>query len=141
MSSRAIISGIVGIAVVVVTTAATPDTPAPTTALMKRTREIEVRLKELEVVLSGDKILEKYQEPIPLSIVDRVGNIVSALWGSTAAPTGTQQRSYKVAAGKFTLVLDKLRAIVETDLKQVESQAEALGAPWTPGRVPVWKQN
>ena len=117
------------------------DTPAPTAALASRTREIEQKLKDLDKLLTGDKILEKYQEPVPPSIVERVSGIVGALWGITSAPTGTHQRSYEFAAAEFAPALDKLRTLVETDLKQLESQAEALGAPWTPGRVPVWKKD
>ena len=117
------------------------DTRAPTFALLTRTRETEQRLKDLDIALSGDKLLEKYQEASPPSITVRVNTIVGSLWASTAAPTGTHERGYEIAANEFALVLEKLRALVETDLKQVETQAESLGAPWTPGRVPVWKKN
>jgi hypothetical protein len=44
-----------------------------------------------------------------------------------------------VAAQEFAPVLEKLRVLVETDLKALESKAEAAGAPWTQGRVPAWK--
>ena len=117
------------------------DTRAPTFALLTRTRETEQRLKDLDIALSGDKLLDKYQEASPPSITERVNTIVGSLWASTAAPTGTHERGYEIAANEFALVLEKLRALVETDLKQVETQAESLGAPWTPGRVPVWKKN
>ena len=117
------------------------DTPASTAALQTRLRDAELKLKDLDTLLSGDKILAKYQEPVPPSIVDRVSGIVSSVWAITSAPTGTHQRSYEFAAGEFAPVLDKLRTVIEIDLKQIESQAEALGAPWTPGRVPIWKPN
>jgi hypothetical protein len=42
-------------------------------------------------------------------------------------------------AAEFEKVLAVLKPVVETDLRRVEEQAEAAGAPWTPGRVPVWK--
>jgi hypothetical protein len=32
---------------------------------------------------------------------------------------------------------EKLRALVEVDLKAVEQALDAAGAPWTPGRVPA----
>ena len=117
------------------------DTPAQTLTMLSRIREIEQRLKDLDTQLTGDKSLAKYQEPVPPSIGDRVNNIVGALWGSTSAPTQTHQRSYEIAADEFAPALENLRALVESDLKQLEAQAEALGAPWTPGRVPVWKKN
>jgi hypothetical protein len=33
-----------------------------------------------------------------------------------------------------------LKELVEVDLKGIETTLERLGAPWTPGRVPEWKQ-
>jgi len=34
---------------------------------------------------------------------------------------------------------DELRALVDTELKRVESAAEQAGVPWTSGRLPEWK--
>jgi hypothetical protein len=36
--------------------------------------------------------------------------------------------------------LEKLRQLVEKDLKKLEEEMEAVGAPWTPGRIPKWKK-
>jgi len=46
---------------------------------------------------------------------------------------------YDIAAAQFAPVLEKLRALIEVDLRQLEEQAETAGSPWTPGRVPAWK--
>jgi photosystem II stability/assembly factor-like uncharacterized protein len=115
------------------------EAPAADAALVVRTRELSVRLKGLEEQLSGDKILAKYQEPVPPSIVDRVQRIVYALWSSTSAPTETQRRAYAAAAQEFSSVLASLRALVDVDLAELETRAEAAGAPWAGGRVPVWR--
>ena len=37
------------------------------------------------------------------------------------------------------LIPTPLRPVIETDLRRVEQEAEAAGAPWTSGRLPVWK--
>jgi hypothetical protein len=68
-----------------------------------------------------------------------VQGIVSGAWGSTAAPTKTHQDAYALAAESFAPVLEKLRALIDVDLKGLEDRLESLGAPWTPVRVPVWK--
>jgi hypothetical protein len=31
-------------------------------------------------------------------------------------------------------------SVIDVDLKALEGKMESLGAPWTPGRVPVWKE-
>jgi len=35
--------------------------------------------------------------------------------------------------------LEKLRTLAEQDIIQLENELEEAGAPWTPGRVPTWK--
>jgi hypothetical protein len=47
---------------------------------------------------------------------------------------------YTVAAQDFERVLANLRTLVEVDLARLEKEMEAAGAPWTPGRIPVWKE-
>lgn len=115
------------------------ETPAASPALLARARELELRLKDLQTSLSGDRVLAKHQEPVPPSIVGRVQSVVEGHWSTTSAPTGTHVRSYEVAAQGFAPVLGKLKTLVETDLKDLETKSEAAGAPWTPGRVPAWK--
>jgi photosystem II stability/assembly factor-like uncharacterized protein len=115
------------------------EAPAASPVLLKQVQGLEVRLKGIQTLLSGDRTLAKYQEPVPPSISDRVESVVHGHWSSTSAPTGTHLRSYEVASHEFAPVLENLRALVETDLKDLEAKAEAAGAPWTPGRVPVWK--
>ena len=115
------------------------DTPGADAALLGRTRELRLKLKEVTTALTGDKVVAKLQEPVSPSVVARVESVVSGHWSTTGAPTATHRRSYEVAAAEFAPLLEKLRALVGVDLKDLESRAEALGAPWTPGRVPAWK--
>ena len=115
------------------------DTPAADPGLLMRARELGLGLKDLQEQLSGDEVVSKHQEPVAPSIVGRVQRVVESQWSSTSAPTGTQRRAYEIASQGFVTVLEKLRTLVETDLKGLEAKAEAAGAPWTPGRVPEWK--
>jgi hypothetical protein len=115
------------------------DAPAADAALAARARELGRKLKDLEVPLTGDKVVAKYQEPVDPSIVDQVQRIVYSLWASTSAPTGTQQRAYDVAAQAFAPVLEKLKALTEVELPDLGRKAEAAGAPWSSGRVPAWR--
>jgi hypothetical protein len=58
---------------------------------------------------------------------------------STSRPTQTQTDHYAIAAQDFEQTLAQLRALVEGDLAKLEKAMEAAGAPWTPGRIPEWK--
>ena len=113
------------------------DAPAADPALADRARALEARLKDLQVALTGDQALAEKNEPVPPSIHDRVQQVVGGTWYSTSAPTQTHHEGYDLAAAQFGPALEKLRALVD-DLKQLETQAEGAGAPWTPGRVPTW---
>jgi hypothetical protein len=114
------------------------DTPGADPKLPEELRLLEGRLKDVSVALSGDPVLQKHNEPTPPSIADRVQSVVSGYWGTTSAPTATHRKAYEIAAGDFTDALQKLRVLLETDLKGLEDRAETAGAPWTPGRIPTW---
>jgi photosystem II stability/assembly factor-like uncharacterized protein len=115
------------------------DTPAADPALADEARAIEARLEDLRVELTGDEVVAGYNEPTPMSIVSRVQQIVEENWRTTAAPTGTQEQGYRIAAEEFAEVLARLQTLVEQDLQGLEAKAEAAGAPWTPGRLPRWQ--
>ena len=54
-------------------------------------------------------------------------------------PTATQRDAYRIAGEEFADELTKLRKIMQDELPPLEKAAEAAGAPWTPGRLPEWK--
>jgi photosystem II stability/assembly factor-like uncharacterized protein len=117
------------------------DTPGADSALADRARDIEKRLMDAQEALIGDRTKDRRDEPTPPSILRRVSGIVRGHWSSTYGPTKTHRRTYEIAAEEFEEVLGKLRALIEVDLKQLETDMEAAGAPWTPGRaIPDWKR-
>ena len=52
--------------------------------------------------------------------------------------TGTHRETYRTVAERFPQVQSDLAAI-DADLAGFEKMLEAMGAPWTPGRSPVWR--
>ena len=115
------------------------DTPAAAPELAERTRSLGGRLADLQVALTGDDTIGSRAEPAPPSIVEVVQDIVGAQWASTAPPTGTSEAAYAAAAAAFEPVLEELRRLIEDDLGALEADLEAVGGPWTPGRVPTWR--
>ena len=101
-------------------------------------RKIELRLLDLLIELEGDDTISNRSEPTPPSLSRRIGRVVWGSWESTAAPTVTHRESYTVVATHFPRVQHGLRDI-DADLMEIESLLEAMGAPWTPGRTPVWR--
>jgi photosystem II stability/assembly factor-like uncharacterized protein len=117
------------------------ETPAAEAKLSDDAASIEKRTNEILRTLRGDTALRQRQEILPPSIVERVNTIVSDQRMSTSAPTQTQKDHYTAAAQEFELVLSRLRPLIESDLAKLEKAMEAAGAPWTPGRIPEWKDN
>jgi len=116
------------------------ETPKLPVNISKDVYTIEKRLNAANSLLNGDAVLAKSEfETLP-SINGRIDGIVSGLWRTTAAPTKTFMESYELAAKQFAPVLTELKSIGEA-MKKVEAELEKNGAPYTPGRVPEWKEN
>ncbi len=119
--------------------AALVDTPAAGVDLVNRLRGIELELMELQTELTGDRsVARRYEATLP-SIVSRVQRIVYGQWASTSPPTQTNRDAYDIASAAFGGVLEQLTELVDGDLAGLEADAEAAGAPWTPGRMPTWQ--
>jgi len=114
------------------------DAPKADAKLMEDVRALENRLKDIDTALNGDRVVAGHSEPTPPSIVDRAQAVVGGTWSAEAPATETQNRSYAIAADAFGPVLDRLRTLVEVDMKALGDRLEAVGAPWSPGRVPRW---
>jgi len=72
--------------------------------------------------------------------MQRISGIAGRQWSNTLdAPTATQRRQYDIVAAEFGGVLEKLRTLIDADVKRLGERAEAAGAPWTSGRIPTWK--
>ena len=116
---------------------ATPGLDA--SAYEVRIAALEARLFDVRRVLSRDRTALDRAEFAPPSVVQRIGRIVRSGLSATSAPTDTHRESYAVASDLLAEASEALRSLLEEDLAALESELEAAGAPWTPGRpVPRW---
>ena len=115
------------------------DTPSLGDKLLDDAAALDKRTNEILLALRGDTVLRARNINLTPSISERVGYIVGAQRMSTARPTQTQVNQYAAAAQDFEQTLAQLRQLIEGDLARLEKQMEAAGAPWTPGRIPDWK--
>ena len=113
--------------------------PKRAAALADRTRSLELRLTDLRTELDGDRTISKRHEPGPVSIRERISQVVWGSWESTSDPTQTHRDNYAIASERFAPVLERLTRLVEEDLTALEADLEEARAPWTPGRVPTWR--
>ncbi|MCX6565036.1 MAG: glycosyl hydrolase [Candidatus Aminicenantes bacterium] len=113
------------------------DTPGADPKLAEAARAIETGIREALRVLVGDFTVMRRSEARTPSLMDRV----SGQLGSTGPITATVKKDYEIAADGFGAVLEKLRGLIDGDLRKLGEAMEAAGAPWTPGRtLPVWKK-
>jgi photosystem II stability/assembly factor-like uncharacterized protein len=115
------------------------ETPNASEKLLEEAAALEKRKNEILRALRGDQALRQRNMNLPASISERVGDIVGGQRMSTQRPTQTHKDQYAAAAAEFEGTLNSLRQLIEVDLQKLEKQMEAAGAPWTPGRVPDWK--
>jgi photosystem II stability/assembly factor-like uncharacterized protein len=109
------------------------QTPADTTGLIDRVQQLQKRNTAAVTKLRGDRVLRARQDLTPQSINDRVGQIEAEEYLATSKPTATHVQSYEIANEEFKAVLNDMR-VIDNELRTVESEAEKLGAPWTPLR-------
>ncbi len=115
------------------------ETPNAPEKLLDDASALEKRKNEILRALRGDQALRQRNMNLPPAISERVGSIVGSQRMSTSRPTQTQMDQYATAAQDFETALNQLRQLIEVDLARLEKQMEAAGAPWTPGRIPEWK--
>jgi len=115
------------------------ETPSAPEKLMSDAAALDKRTNEILRALTGDQALRQRNMNLPPSIAERVGSVAGSQRTSTSRPTQTQIDQYAAAAQEFETTLNQLRQLIEGDLAKLEKQMEAAGAPWTPGRIPEWK--
>lgn len=113
---------------------ATPGGPA----LADRGRALNQRLRALRTEMDGDHVIGGTNEPTPPTLIGRIQRVVFNTWSTVAPPTATHRRNYQIASEELAELLPRFRAFLD-DQKKLEDDAEAAGAPWTPGRVPTWR--
>lgn len=114
------------------------ETPGADPALAAREEALRLKLRDLEIRLSGDPTVSAQDEAQEATINDRVAGIVDRLWLAAVPPAASDEAQYRYAGEAFTGVLASLKTIIEWDIPSLESDLEKAGAPWTPGRLPEW---
>lgn len=118
------------------------STPGASQELMNKARALAVELEALNFKMNGVSAKASGEEtpPAQVPINDRLGNISYTHMGSTTGITTSEKQGYEILKEEFPPVLDAVKRIIETDIPALEAELNKIGAPWTPGRIPVWKE-
>jgi photosystem II stability/assembly factor-like uncharacterized protein len=115
--------------------AAVDLTPSATEEQAQKVRDLAARMVTLTTLLNGDATVRARHEPTQWSVAGRTSSLYGAISGSQNRISGNHLASLEIAEAEYTRVADQLRAL-QTELNELEAELEALGAPWTPGRIP-----
>ncbi|MFK8011282.1 MAG: hypothetical protein AB8B80_04525 [Marinicellaceae bacterium] len=100
---------------------------------------IRDRMIQFKVKLNGDSTISSRAEPVPWSVSQRVGTLFGSIIKTQYdVPQGFKD-SYKIAEQELSDLVKELKSL-DADLKSFEQYIESKGAPWTPGRLPTWKE-
>jgi hypothetical protein len=116
--------------------------PGANTELRARISSVSKQLEDvmLKFNTKSDSPSDEENPPAPVTLYNRLWKMAWAHWGSTGAPTQTQLDAYTILMDEFPPVYEQIKRIGEKDLPELEKEVEKLGAPATPGRLPVWKK-
>jgi photosystem II stability/assembly factor-like uncharacterized protein len=109
--------------------------PALPLKVREEIRQAERRLADITRALQGDRALRSRNEPAPVSIAERVFGIGGALRATSGRPTRTVEEQYAIASAELAEETAKLKRLVDTEIRAIEKQLDAAGAPPTPGRL------
>ena len=97
-------------------------------------QRLELELKAVQEIMTGNARRDLYGDPGPVSINGRIQPALMGTFRSTYGPTATHLASIEIAESLFTDVKVRLGQVLDTDLPALREQLDANGVPWTPGR-------
>lgn len=115
-------------------------TPSASQELKDKARKLGEELELIQFEFNGVPARASWEEipPAKIPLSKKLQELQWTRAGSTTEPTATQQQSMSILKEEFPVVLEKIRKIAEETLPALEKEMDAIGAPWTPGRVPKW---
>lgn len=93
---------------------------------------------KLKFNINSNKPSEEENPPAPVTLNSRLGKIAYASWASNGVITQSQTDAYNILMAEFPPVYEQVKQIGETALPALAKEVDKLGAPATPGSLPVW---
>jgi photosystem II stability/assembly factor-like uncharacterized protein len=120
---------------------ATYSVAQPATGLLADVKALEEKIYAMKKAFYGDGVAGSIDRPAQPSLSSRIYGMSYEIWSSSSAPTSTQQEQQRIAGDMFEKELAQLRRLYDVDLKNLERKLEEAKAPYTPGRMPIWKKD
>jgi len=117
--------------------------PEENFALVKAIDKVIQEISDIKWLFNGEVPKASSEERIPaqVTINDRLGALETVSGRTSSGVTGTQREVYSILEKELPPVLERLDKLTNKDITEIEVMLDAIGAPWTPGRVPKWKKD
>jgi len=107
--------------------------PAGTTELRQQARALELRMMDLQQILTGDQTRSRRQEAAMPGVIGRIQTSMGDI-GLTRGPSLTHRQQLDIAEREFNAALAGFRQLIEQDVPALGSRFDAAGIRWTTGR-------
>jgi len=77
--------------------------------------------------------------PAQVTLNSRLSTMLFTSYSTTTNLTKNQKVAYETLYAEIQPIIEKLKKIIDTDLKAIETEMDKLNVPWTPGRMPELK--
>jgi hypothetical protein len=104
-------------------------------------KALEIKLSSIQERLNGDRVAGQLDIDKPPSINSRLNSAIYAGYSTTSDPTTTMKEQLSITREEYAVLLNEFRTLVQNDIRKLEDKLEESGAPYTPGRIPLLKEN
>ncbi len=106
--------------------------------LMTEVRALEDKVKELQMIMNGDRTPGRLDLDGDVALRQRAGTALYGLYGNFSDIPGSAKQQYDIAAEEFRPLYRKTNALM-SEFEQMDKKLGEIGAPLTPGRLPEWR--
>lgn len=115
-------------------------TPNVSIELINQASNIKAKLNKIHDIINGDASRSRRNANQPMALRERIEYALFTTSYSTSEPTETNRKAYEISSNSLRQVLYDLKNLYENDVLTLEKQMDNILSPWTPGRIPVWKE-
>jgi len=112
--------------------------PSSSLILLNDLKAIEKQIKDINFIMHGDGSLARREfETLP-GLTGSLDNVIYGTWSNSLGATNTNKEKLNEVKEKFKPVYAQI-ADASKKLAELESKAESMKLPATPGRLPKWE--
>jgi hypothetical protein len=106
--------------------------------LREKSEQLNSEIQQLRRIINGESALSRREFEVKPGLSGRLDNIVYNLWSTTQEPSTTYREQLSLVSEAMKQLYVRVQKLEES-MKQLEEKLDKMGAPATPGRIPLWK--